>query len=641
VRTLLVDNYDSFTHNLAHYLAEVTGCAPTVLRNDDPALAPGLLAEFDNVVVSPGPGTPEHDADLGFARELIARCELPLLGVCLGHQAIAYLHGAKVRRADEPRHGRTSPVEHDGTRLFAGLPSPFRAVRYHSLTVTDLPDSLEATAWTPDGVLMGLQHRTKPLYGVQFHPESIRTEHGHRLLRNFTDLTPTHTRPVITTTAARSTPEPIAVHVRRMPTTHEPEAVFDQLFRTAEYAFWLDSNGIDRFSIMGSASRCLFASDGSFFDRLAGELDAVTATADVPFDFTLGWVGYLGYELKSECGGDVAHRSPYPDAAMMFADRAVVFDHEENTTYVLALDPARLSILDPVSNVDSVPPAPHGPETVSLRDDRERYLDAITACQQAIVEGETYEVNLTNKITVDAEVDPWPAYRFLRSTSPAPFGALLKFGDLHVLSTSPERFLRIDRHGVVESKPIKGTRPRGTTPSRDAELREELRTSEKDRSESLMIVDLVRNDLARMAEVGSVRVPTLFDVESYATVHQLVSTITARLRSDASPVDCVRSAFPPGSMTGAPKIRTMRIIDRLEGAARGVYSGALGYFSLSGAVDLSVVIRTAVVTPGRVDYGVGGAVVALSDPDGEYEETAVKATALLALFQAEFPDRVI
>jgi para-aminobenzoate synthetase len=641
VRTLLVDNYDSFTHNLAHYLAEVTGCAPTVLRNDDPALTPGLLAEFDNVVVSPGPGTPEHDTDLGFARELVARCDLPLLGVCLGHQAIAHLHGAKVRRADEPRHGRTSPVEHEGTGLFAGLPSPFRAVRYHSLTVTDLPDSLEATAWTPDGVLMGLRHRTKPLWGVQFHPESVRTEHGHRLLRNFADLTPTRSRPVIATSPPRSTPEPVAVHVRRMPTTHEPEAVFDQLFRTAEYAFWLDSNGIARFSIMGSASRCVTASEGSFFDRLAGELDTVTATADVPFDFTLGWVGYLGYELKSECGGDAAHRSPYPDAAMMFADHAVVFDHEENTTYVLALDPARLSILDSVSNVDGGSAAAHGPENVSLRDDRERYLDAITACQQAIVEGETYEVNLTNKITVDADVDPWPAYRFLRRTSPAPFGALLKFGDMHVLSTSPERFLRIDRYGMVESKPIKGTRPRGATPARDAELREELRTSEKDRSESLMIVDLVRNDLARVAEVGSVRVPSLFDVESYATVHQLVSTITARLRPDASPVDCVRSAFPPGSMTGAPKIRTMRIIDRLEGAARGVYSGALGYFSLSGAVDLSVVIRTAVVTPGRVDYGVGGAVVALSDPDGEYEETAVKATPLLALFQAEFPDRVI
>ena len=641
MRTLLVDNYDSFTHNLAHYLAEVTGCAPTVLRNDDPALTPGLLAEFDNVVVSPGPGTPEHDADLGRCRELIAGCELPLLGVCLGHQAIAHLHGAKVKRADEPRHGRTSPVEHDGTGLFAGLPSPFRAVRYHSLAVTDLPDELEATAWTPDGVLMGLRHRTKPLWGVQFHPESIRTEHGHRLLRNFVDLTPIRPRPVIAVATRRPTPEPITVQVRRMPTVHDPEVVFDQLFRTSQYAFWLDSNGIDRFSIMGSASRHVTASDGSFFDWLDGELAGTRAIADVPFDFALGWIGYLGYELKSECGGDAVHESPYPDAAMMFADHAVVFDHVENTTYVLAFDTTKLSVLDSVSNMDIQPASPCEPHEIVLRHNRDQYLDAVTACQQAIVEGETYEVNLTNRITVEAEVDPWAAYRFLRRTSPAPFGALLKFGDLHVLSTSPERFLRIDADGVVESKPIKGTRPRGDSPARDAVLREELRTSEKDRSESLMIVDLVRNDLARVAEVGSVRVPSLFDVESYATVHQLVSTITARLRPDASPVDCVRSAFPPGSMTGAPKIRTMKIIDALEDSARGVYSGAVGYFSLSGAVDLSVVIRTAVVTPGRVDYGVGGAVVALSDPDGEYEETAVKATPLLRLFQAEFPDRVI
>ncbi|QUQ71114.1 aminodeoxychorismate synthase component I [Kutzneria sp. CA-103260] len=651
MRTLLVDNYDSFTHNLAHYLAEVSGCAPAVLRNDDPALTPGLLAEFDNVVVSPGPGTPEHETDLGLARELIDRCDRPLLGVCLGHQAIAHQHGAKVRRADEPRHGRTSPVEHGGTGLFAGLPSPFRAVRYHSLAVTDLPEELLAMAWTPDGVLMGLRHRTRPLWGVQFHPESIRTEHGHQLLRNFVDLTPARPRPVITTGRDASTEaglapstrpaEPVPVHVRRMPTSHDPEVVFDQLFRPAENAFWLDSNGIDRFSIMGSASRRVTATDGSFFDWLAGELGTVRAVADVPFDFTLGWIGYLGYELKSECGGDAVHESPYPDAAMMFADHAVVFDHAEDTTYVLALDPAKLSLLDAVSRVDMPTAEACAPAPISLRHNRGQYFDAVTACQQAIVEGETYEVNLTNRITVEADVDPWPAYRFLRRTSPAPFGALLKFGDLHVLSTSPERFLRIDADGVVESKPIKGTRPRGQSPGRDAELREELRTSEKDRSESLMIVDLVRNDLARVAEVGSVRVTSLFDVESYATVHQLVSTITARLRPDASPVDCVRAAFPPGSMTGAPKIRTMKIIDRLEGSARGVYSGAVGYFSLNGAVDLSVVIRTAVVTPGQVDYGVGGAVVALSDPDDEYEETAVKATPLLGLFQAEFPDRVI
>jgi len=430
VRTLLVDNYDSFTHNLAHYLAEVSGCAPTVLRNDDPALTPGLLAEFDNVVISPGPGTPEHEADLGLARELIDRCERPLLGVCLGHQAIAHRHGAKVKRADEPRHGRTSPVEHDGTGLFAGLPSPFRAVRYHSLAVTDLPEELTATAWTPDGVLMGLWHRARPLWGVQFHPESIRTEHGHRLLRNFVDLTPVQPRPVITTShrvSPATDTEPVPVHVRRMPTSLDPEVVFDRLFRGAEHAFWLDSNGIDRFSIMGSASRCVTATDGSFFDWLAGELGTVRTVADVPFDFTLGWIGYLGYELKSECGGDAVHESPHPDAAMMFADHAVVFDHAEATTYVLALDPAKLSLLDMVSDVDITVAEPYAPTTISLRHNRDQYLDAVTACQQAIVEGETYEVNLTNRITVEADVDPWRAYRFLRRTNPAPFGALLKF----------------------------------------------------------------------------------------------------------------------------------------------------------------------------------------------------------------------
>ncbi|MBV8933672.1 MAG: aminodeoxychorismate/anthranilate synthase component II, partial [Kutzneria sp.] len=190
MRTLLVDNYDSFTYNLAHYLVEVTGCAPLVLRNDDPRLMADLLGEFDNVVISPGPGTPEHNADLGYCMEIIQRCELPLLGVCLGHQAIAHCHGAKVSYAAEPRHGRVSLIEHDGTGVFDGLPSPFEAVRYHSLAVTDLPDDLRATAWTPDGVLMGLRHRDRPLWGVQFHPESIRTEYGRELLGNFARLTP-------------------------------------------------------------------------------------------------------------------------------------------------------------------------------------------------------------------------------------------------------------------------------------------------------------------------------------------------------------------------------------------------------------------------------------------------------------------
>ncbi|GAA0599023.1 aminodeoxychorismate synthase component I [Kutzneria viridogrisea] len=656
MRTLLVDNYDSFTHNLAHYLAEVTGCAPVVLRNDDPLLSPALLTEFDNVVLSPGPGTPEQDTDLGRCLELLDRCELPLLGVCLGHQAIAHAFGAKVARAPQPRHGRTSPVLHEGEGLFAGLPSPFEAVRYHSLAVTDLPEQIEPTAWTPDGVLMGLRHRDRPLWGVQFHPESIRTEHGHALLRNFTELRPHGARrPVISTSGANpsggkpSRSRRCRVHVRELATDWHEEVAFDRLFRPSRYAFWLDSGDRDRFSIMGDARSAVRAQDvpGGFFDWLDGELRQVEVDVpELPFEFALGWVGYLGYELKAECGGERAHTSPYPDAVLAFAERALVFDHLEHRTYLLALDQTWLdeaeTALIGLSDVDPIYHGrPQGPSRVHLRHGRNRYLESIAACQDAIAAGETYEVNLTNALRARGDLDPWQAYQFLRRNNSTPFGALLQLDELSVLSTSPERFLRVDRHGAVESKPIKGTRPRGDTPEQDELLREQLRTSEKDRSESLMIVDLVRNDLARCAEIGSVHVPGLFQVESYPTVHQLVATVRAQLRADASAVDCVRAAFPGGSMTGAPKIRTMRLIDQLEGAARGVYSGAIGYFSLTGAADLSIVIRTAVITPGLVDYGVGGAVVALSDAEAEYEETAVKAAPLLDLLGAEFPDRVM
>ncbi|MGA4860382.1 aminodeoxychorismate synthase component I [Streptomyces koyangensis] len=696
MRTLLVDNYDSFTYNLFHYLSRANGREPEVIRNDDPAWRPGLLDAFDNVVLSPGPGTPHRPADFGLCARIAEEGQLPVLGVCLGHQGMALAHGARVGRAPEPRHGRTSAVRHDGTGLFEGLPQPLEVVRYHSLAVTELPPELEATAWSADGVLMALRHRTLPLWGVQFHPESIGTQDGHRLLANFRDLTERHGRtrrggragggtlppcaPARETTATTGTPRRLRVIAESLPTRWDAEVAFDSLFRTGDHPFWLDSSRpggeLGQLSVMGDASGPLARTaradvhagtvtvtangvsssvESAFLTWLENDLAGLrTEVPGLPFAFALGWVGCLGYELKAECDGDAAHRSPDPDAVLVFADRALVLDHRTRTTYLLALVEddaeagARAWLAAASATLDAVAgrepePCPEAPVCttgpVELRHDRDGYLKLIDVCQQEIAAGETYEVCLTNMAEADTDLTPWAAYRALRRVSPAPFAAFLDFGPMAVLSSSPERFLRIDRHGRMESKPIKGTRPRGATPQEDAALVRALATCEKDRAENLMIVDLVRHDLGRCAEVGSVVADPVFQVETYATVHQLVSTVTAQLRGDSSPVAAVRAAFPGGSMTGAPKIRTMQIIDRLEGGPRGVYSGAIGYFSLTGAVDLSIVIRTVVLSGGRLRYGVGGAVIALSDPADEFEETAVKAAPLLRLLDTAFPGR--
>jgi para-aminobenzoate synthetase len=692
MRTLLIDNHDSFTYNLFHYLAEVTGREPEVVVNDDPLWRVGHLDRFDNVVLSPGPGHPARTADFGICKEIVERGELPILGVCLGHQGLAYLHGATVSRGRRPCHGRTSPVLHRRTGLFEGLPSPFEVVRYHSLVVSDLPPTLEATAWTPDGVLMGLRHRERPLWGVQFHPESVCGTHGRPLLENFQAMSRAHNRRAgrtgsarsassrrVETPVARQVPRELRVLARTLPIRWDEESAFDRLFRAGSHAYWLDSGGAtDRFSIMGDAggplarvatadvwSGQVTVRSASGTEVVPGELlswldrdlrSIRTRVPELPFDFALGWVGYLGYELKAECGGELRHRGDTPDATMVFTDRALVLDHLTKTGYLLALveegsdggrrardwldDAARrLADLAQTPVEEPAPPAPAG--ALRLRHDHDAYLARISSSLQEIAAGETYEVCLTNMIEADAPPDAWQAYRFLRRGNPVPFGAFLAFGDLAVLSASPERFLRVDRQGVVESKPIKGTRRRGATQAQDEALVADLRVNQKDRAENLMIVDLVRNDLGRCAEAGSVEAEDIFRVETYATVHQLVSTVRAKLRPDSSAVDCVRASFPPGSMTGAPKERTMRIIDELEDGPRGVYSGAIGYFSLTGAADLSVVIRTMVLTPGRIRYGVGGAIIALSDPETEFEETIVKAAPLVALAGRPFPARTV
>jgi para-aminobenzoate synthetase len=697
--TLLIDNYDSFTYNLFQLLAEENGTEPIVVRNDEASWEELSRLGFDNVVLSPGPGRPERQRDFGVCAEAVRRCEAPLLGVCLGHQGLGWVHGGRVGRAPEPMHGRVGAVEHGGSPLFAGIPPRFAATRYHSLCLErPLAEDLEEIAWADDGVVMAVAHRTRPQWGVQFHPESIATEHGRRLLANFRELTASLSsrqegRGAFVAAEARKAPRQssrLELKTRRLETLGDPGSLFGTLFAHSASAFWFDSSMEGdgaRFSFMGDGSGPLGATisydvdahevtverggeteilSESIFDYLERELARLRPLAtDLPFDFDCGFAGYLGYELKADCGSANAHASPHPDAAFVFADRIIAFDHSEGHTYLLCLHQpdseqaaeawlsatsARLSTLGASAAMGpagegspepprrcSAEPSPAG-STLSadpsravprLTRSRDQYLADIATCEQHLRDGDSYELCLTNSIAAEVEVDPLALYMELRRVNPAPFASYLRLGDLAVLSSSPERFLKVDRHGGAEAKPIKGTARRGDPDAEDARLAEALRGSEKERAENLMIVDLLRNDLGAVCEVGSVEVPALMEVESYETVHQLVSTVRGRLREGTSAVGCVRACFPPGSMTGAPKLRTMEILDRLEGRARGVYSGAIGYLGLGGGCDLSVTIRAIVLDAGAATIGAGGAIVLQSDPEREFEEMLLKAAAPL------------
>lgn len=692
---VIVDNYDSFTYNLFQLIASVTSSHVQVIRNDDYSTWCSIAPDsIEALVISPGPGRPEFESDFGISR-LALDYDVPVLGVCLGHQGMCYFEGGVVTTAPEPCHGRTGAVEHDRTGLFAGIPSPFRATRYHSLVVSEVPDTLRVTAHTIDSsgkkLVMAVEHRSRPQWGVQFHPESIVTEHGSKLIGNFVQLARAHPRRHSITkvpaagwrTSFRSTqiesPTPtnrFFVMSSRVKNQPDAEKVYARLFGGQIGSIWLDSSkvidGFSRFSILGGsgpygewvtadANRgvCVRRSDGtvthlseSIFDYLERRT-AERAVAGIvnDCDFALGYVGYLGYEMKAECGGDAVHQSDLPDAGFVFCDRAVVIDHKLGETWLLALasqairdQSEAMSWLDhaeqivcsslngPATEHESDMPAVDLPTVV--RESPTKYAANIRQCMKEIRAGETYEVCLTTTVAVDATIDALETYRDLRRRSPVPYGALLQLPGVDVLCASPERFVKISTDRMIEAKPIKGTRRRGRTPEEDAALANDLRTAEKDRAENLMILDLLRNDLGQVSEVGSVHVPRAFAVETYATVHQLVSTIRSKLRDDVSPAQCVRAVFPGGSMTGAPKRRTMQIIDRLEGGPRGIYSGAIGYFSLSGAVDLNIVIRTMVVQGDKITVGTGGAIVALSDPEEELAEIRLKARALLESIQA-------
>jgi para-aminobenzoate synthetase component 1 len=362
--------------------------------------------------------------------------------------------------------------------------------------------------------------------------------------------------------------------------------------------------------------------------------------ADLPF--AGGAIGYLAYDLgrRLETVPGIAERDiDMPELAVGLYDWAVVVDHAEQRAWLVAQGRDVRSAADWQRlrhAVQSRTPRSRQPfrvvSPVQSSLTRAAYARAFARIQEHIRAGDCYQINLTQRFEARVHGDSWAAYERLRRTNPAPYSAYLDFPFGQVLCSSPERFLTL-RGDRVETKPIKGTRPRSTDPVRDDEFAQALADSAKDRAENVMIVDLLRNDLGKCCVPGSIHAEPLFAIESFASVHHLVSTVTGRLASGRHAVDVIRACFPGGSITGAPKLRAMQIIETLEPQRRSVYCGSIGYVGFDGNMDLNIAIRTLVRSGDRIYAWAGGGIVADSALDAEYQESLDKAAALLAILK--------
>lgn len=463
-------------------------------------------------------------------------------------------------------------------------------------------------------------------------------------------------------------------------------------FAHEEYSFLLDS-GMDaqklgRYSFAGRQPFLVFKSKGRQieimdehgllilkkgqpFHELALLLSRYrvepSAYRDSQIPFLGGAVGYFGYELnyvleKLPCLG--VDDLGLPDSYFMFVDHVLIYDHFEKRLFlsVIAFDDIQEGAYEKVQgrfnelrkwmlSIETEKVAERERLTsgqlnlevvretasteVQFREmfNESQYMAAVQKAKDHIFAGDIFEICMTHRFDCDFEGDPFDLYKDLRRINPAPFASFLNLPCVKVVSSSPERFVRVDRQGWCTSRPIKGTRPRGKTPRQDKQLHRELMASIKDRAENMMIVDLVRNDFGRVCEVGTVQVSELMIIEKYATVFQMVSTIIGKLEQGKNSLDLVQACFPGGSMTGAPKIEAMKIIDALEPVKRGIYSGSIGYIDYAGNLDLNIVIRTILIKDGKAYFQVGGAVVADSDPRDEYMETLHKASAMRLALQ--------
>ncbi len=396
----------------------------------------------------------------------------------------------------------------------------------------------------------------------------------------------------------------------------------------------LQAYGLGRYSILAATPLSKVENGG--FDALDAVLAELPVCQFGKLPFHGGPLGYFSYDAGRSL--EAAQLKPgsgvVPDARFLVYEGALVFDHEERTTWLSSyLDEESDSLKQlcelAFSNGDSAFEAFALDSPLKSNFERVEYLESVESVRSRIRQGDVYQVNLSQRFEAECSGSTFELFLKLTDKSPAPYSAYLDFGDEQIVSSSPERFLQVDgRHATT--RPIKGTRSAGASEAEAQANAKELGLSEKDRSELLMIVDLERNDLGRVCEPGSVRVDDLFRLERYSTVIHQTADVSGELESGVSPLDCVKAMFPGGSITGAPKIRAMQVIDELERGERGIYTGSVGYFDTSGSADLNIAIRTLHIADGVLSFQVGGGIVWDSDPVSEYEETLLKAKAMVS-----------
>ncbi|KAF8423510.1 ADC synthase [Terfezia claveryi] len=741
-RILLLDFYDSFTHNLAALLRHSTGALVDVVSHDHYSAVTELegdLASYHALDVR----------DIGVAMELWTclseSSQLPILGVCLGLQSLCIAFGGQLKRLAVVKHGIISEVTHVGRDIFAGV-EKVAAVRYHSLHVdmSGNNDEIEELAWTADEgengrVLMAARHRRKPYWAVQYHPESICTEGGGQSVgQRDPELTfesrKLWSRPgsLLEQAVQRENNSDAMKDILASDNTkvHYTTIIAPQLASTQicellgsadqnnDFAFLDSAASPGRYSIIGVLSEestqllRFHALDGYVeestlgksprkFHRIAFGREGHSSGPWTDRVSILGGViGYINYEtgvqsLDIPLNPRHARRA---DIQLVYVERSIVVDTWSGAIYIqtlreqddewldstkiklqLAADmamtpsptpPLNASALwgqilsSPSDLAEALSKASKPPGTVNvIRPQKERYINNIRQCQQYLAEGHSYELCLTALTKIHLPLPsptPWTLFTNLRSRNPAPYSAYLRLPDVTIVSSSPERFLSWNREGVCQLRPIKGTVKRTTTTT--LEYAKSILHAQKEMAENLMIVDLIRHDLNQVAHEGSVKVRKLMQVEEYKSVYQLVSVIEGTVgkvadegnSSSAIPptgFDVLARSLPPGSMTGAPKKRSVELLQSMEGEERGIYSGVMGYWSVCGAGDWSVIIRTAFRYDDENDItrpnagnatvakesevwriGAGGAITALSDPEGEWDEMEVKLESTLRAF---------